>query len=82
MIFISSRENPPSVTEPFPSSITIPEFITFRKSASESAISFIAFLISIYSTIDGSAVKNGNAIPYVMSMFALVPFVISPFGSH
>ena len=40
---------------------------------------FIAFLISIYSTIDGSAVKNGYAMPYVMTMFALVPFVISPF---
>lgn len=40
---------------------------------------FIAFLISIYSTIDGSAVKNGYALPYVMTMFALVPFVISPF---
>ncbi len=40
---------------------------------------FIAFLISIYSAIDGSAVKNGYALPYVMGMFALVPFVISPF---
>ena len=40
---------------------------------------FIALLISIYSTIDGSAVKNGYALPYVMAMFALVPFVISPF---
>ncbi len=41
---------------------------------------FIAFLISIYSTIDGSAVKNGYAMPYVMTMFALVPFVISVFA--
>ncbi len=40
---------------------------------------FIALLISIYSTIDGSAVKNGYAFPYVMAMFALVPFVIAPF---
>lgn len=40
---------------------------------------FIAFLISVYSTIDGSAVKNGYALPYVMTMFTLVPFVISPF---
>ena len=39
---------------------------------------FIALLISIYSAIDGSAVKNGYAIPYVMSMFALVPFVTTP----
>jgi drug/metabolite transporter (DMT)-like permease len=40
---------------------------------------FIAFLISIYSAIDGTAVKNGYALPYVMAMFALVPFAISPF---
>ncbi len=40
---------------------------------------FIALLISIYSAIDGNAVKNGYALPYVMGMFALVPFVISPF---
>ncbi len=40
---------------------------------------FIAFLISVYSTIDGSAVKNGYAFPYVMTMFTLVPLVISPF---
>ena len=39
---------------------------------------FIALLISIYSAIDGSAVKNGYAIPYVMSMFTLVPFVTTP----
>ena len=39
---------------------------------------FIALLISIYSAIDGSAVKNGHALPYVMSMFALVPFVTTP----
>jgi drug/metabolite transporter (DMT)-like permease len=40
---------------------------------------FIALLISIYTTIDGAAVKNGPAMPYVMTMFALVPLVISPF---
>lgn len=40
---------------------------------------FIALLISVYSAIDGTAVKNGYAMPYVMTMFALVPFVISPF---
>ena len=39
----------------------------------------IALLISIYSIIDGSAVKNGYALPYVMSMFALVPLPITPF---
>jgi drug/metabolite transporter (DMT)-like permease len=40
---------------------------------------FIALLISIYSIIDGTAVKNGYALPYVMSMFALVPLPITPF---
>jgi drug/metabolite transporter (DMT)-like permease len=39
---------------------------------------FIALLISIYSAIDGAAVKNGYALPYVMSMFALVPFATTP----
>jgi drug/metabolite transporter (DMT)-like permease len=40
---------------------------------------FIALLISIYSTIDGAAVQNGFALPYVMSMFAVVPIPITPF---
>lgn len=39
---------------------------------------FIALLISIYSAIDGAAVRNGYALPYVMSMFALVPLVTTP----
>jgi len=42
----------------------------------------IALLISIYTTIDGTAVKNGFAMPYVMSMFTLVPFPIAPFIFH
>lgn len=40
---------------------------------------FIALLISIYSAIDGAAVKNGQASAYVMTMFALVPIPITPF---
>lgn len=40
---------------------------------------FIALLISIYTTIDGAAVRNGFALPYVMSMFAFVPIPITPF---
>jgi drug/metabolite transporter (DMT)-like permease len=40
---------------------------------------FIALLISIYTTIDGAAVHNGFALPYVMSMFAFVPIPITPF---
>jgi drug/metabolite transporter (DMT)-like permease len=40
---------------------------------------FIALLISTYTTIDGAAVKNGHPMPYVMTMFTLVPLVLSPF---
>ena len=40
---------------------------------------FIALLISIYTTIDGAAVRNGFAMPYVMSMFACVPLPLTPF---
>jgi drug/metabolite transporter (DMT)-like permease len=40
---------------------------------------FIALLISIYTTIDGAAVRNGFAMPYVMSMFAFVPLPLTPF---
>jgi len=42
---------------------------------------FIALLISIYTTIDGAAVRRGTlyALPYVMLMFTLVPFPIAPF---
>ena len=42
---------------------------------------FIALLISIYTTIDGAAVRQGAAyaLPYVMTMFALVPLPIGPF---
>jgi drug/metabolite transporter (DMT)-like permease len=40
---------------------------------------FLALLISIYSAIDGAAVKNGHAVAYVMTMFTLVPIPISPF---
>lgn len=40
---------------------------------------FIALLISIYSAIDGAAVQNGYAFPYVMGMFALVPLMTTPF---
>lgn len=40
---------------------------------------FIALLISIYTTIDGAALRDGFALPYVMSMFAFVPIPITPF---
>ena len=40
---------------------------------------FIALLISIYTVIDGAAVKLGDATAYVMTMFAIVPVAITPF---
>jgi len=40
---------------------------------------FIALLISIYSTVDGAAVRNGFPIPYVMSMFSFVPLPLTLF---
>jgi drug/metabolite transporter (DMT)-like permease len=36
-------------------------------------------IISIYTFIDGHAVKNGPALPYGLSMFIMVPFVTTPY---
>jgi drug/metabolite transporter (DMT)-like permease len=38
----------------------------------------IALVISIYTMIDGFAVKHGPALPYGLSMFALVPVLTTP----
>jgi len=40
---------------------------------------FIALLISIYTVIDGSAVKHTSALPYIFTVFCLVPIPIAPF---
>jgi len=39
----------------------------------------VALVISIYTFIDGTAVKNGPAFPYGLSMFVMVPFVTTPY---
>ncbi len=39
----------------------------------------IALLISTYTIIDGSAVKQGPAMPYAFLIFALVPLPLTPF---
>ncbi|MDP1713650.1 MAG: EamA family transporter [Anaerolineales bacterium] len=39
----------------------------------------VALVISIYTFIDGSAVKNGPALPYGLFMFVMVPFVTTPY---
>jgi drug/metabolite transporter (DMT)-like permease len=39
----------------------------------------VALVISIYTFIDGTAVKNGPALQYGLSMFVMVPFVTTPY---
>ena len=39
----------------------------------------IALIISIYTLVDGFAVKHGPALPYGLSMFVLVPVLTTPF---
>ncbi len=39
----------------------------------------VALIISIYTFIDGTAVKHGPAMPYGLSMFVMVPFVTTPY---
>jgi drug/metabolite transporter (DMT)-like permease len=39
----------------------------------------VALIISIYTFIDGTAVKNGHALPYGLFMFVMVPFVTTPY---
>lgn len=42
----------------------------------------IALIISVYTLIDGFAVKHGPALPYGLSMFALVPILTTPVIVH
>ena len=42
----------------------------------------VALIISIYTFIDGTAVKSGPALPYGLSMFVMVPFVTTPYLMH
>jgi drug/metabolite transporter (DMT)-like permease len=39
----------------------------------------VALIISMYTFIDGVAVKSGSALPYGLSMFVMVPFVTTPY---
>jgi drug/metabolite transporter (DMT)-like permease len=39
----------------------------------------VAVIISIYTLIDGTAVKNGPALPYGLFMFVMTPFVTTPY---
>ncbi len=42
----------------------------------------VAFIISVYTFVDGSAVKNGPALPYGLSMFVMIPFVTTPYLTY
>jgi drug/metabolite transporter (DMT)-like permease len=39
----------------------------------------VAFIISVYTLVDGFAVKQSPSLPYALSMFTLVPFLTTPF---
>jgi drug/metabolite transporter (DMT)-like permease len=39
----------------------------------------VAFVISIYTLVDGIAVKGGPPLPYALSMFTMVPLLTAPF---
>ena len=39
----------------------------------------VSLIISIYTLIDGTAVKSGPPLPYALSMFVMVPFVTTPY---
>jgi drug/metabolite transporter (DMT)-like permease len=39
----------------------------------------VALIISIYTFVDGNAVKHGPALPYGLFMFVMVPFVTTPY---
>jgi len=40
---------------------------------------FIALLISVYTMIDGAAVKRSSTLPYIFTVFSLVPIPLAPF---
>ncbi len=40
----------------------------------------VAVIISLYTLIDGTAVKNGPPLPYALTMFMLVPFITTTYN--
>ncbi|HLO17744.1 MAG TPA: DMT family transporter [Anaerolineales bacterium] len=40
----------------------------------------VALIISLYTLIDGTAVKNGPPLPYALTMFMLVPFLTTTYN--
>ena len=39
----------------------------------------VAFIISVYTLVDGTAVKNGHSLPYGLFMFTMMPFATTPY---
>jgi drug/metabolite transporter (DMT)-like permease len=39
----------------------------------------VAFIISVYTLVDGTAVKGGHSLPYGLFMFVMIPFVTTPY---
>lgn len=42
----------------------------------------VALVISLYTFIDGKAVRGGPALPYGLSMFVMVPFITTPYITY
>ncbi|HNK64031.1 MAG TPA: EamA family transporter [Anaerolineales bacterium] len=42
----------------------------------------VALIISLYTFIDGKAVRSGPALPYGLSMFVMLPFVTTPYITY
>jgi len=40
----------------------------------------VALIISLYTLIDGTAVKHGPPLPYALTMFMLVPFITTTYN--
>jgi drug/metabolite transporter (DMT)-like permease len=39
----------------------------------------VAFIISVYTLVDGTAVKHGNSLPYGVFVFTMMPFATTPY---
>lgn len=42
----------------------------------------VAFIISVYTFVDGRAVRTTPVLPYGLSMFVMIPFVTTPYLVH
>lgn len=42
----------------------------------------VAFVISVYTFVDGTAVRAGPALPYGLSMFVMLPFATTPYLTY